>query len=178
MAVPTVINGDFAIPALTPGNFSNNPVVPGVGWTWEPGTTSNRCRVMGPGADGWPDQYVSLFANNSSSIESACYQDLTFDGSPVRLRIIAKRISTHGRIRVSLGDLVLIDETGVTGSWTDWHEFAWELSPAGVLRLRIANRGYTGHNVGVGLVVVESVGPVAAPGRLLCFEDGLDGLIG
>ncbi|WP_337175369.1 hypothetical protein [Paludisphaera sp.] len=176
MAIPTVVNGDFSVPALTPGNFVTNPTGAGVGWTWDPGVGSNWCRVYGPGANSWPDQSASLFANNSSSTESACYQDLAFDGSPCRLKITARRVSTHGRLRVTVGDLVLIDETGVTGTWTDWHEFVFEIAPAaGVHRLRIANRGYTGHQVGLARVVIESAGGGSV---LLCLQPDVHGLVG
>lgn len=176
MAVPTLVNGDFAIPSVSPGSFTLNPTDPGVGWSWDTGHAGNSCRVYGPTTNGWAGQSVGLVANNSASTECACYQTLTFDGSPIRLRLRARRITTHARMKVSVGSIVLIDETGTTGTWPDWHVFVWNLTPtAGSYQVRIAQRTFSGQNLGLADVVIE-----AATGKsfLLCLRPGLYGYLG
>lgn len=172
MAAPTVINGDFAIPALSAGNTSNNPTGAGVGWTWDNGgAAGNRATIYGPGGNGWPGQSLGLLANNSSSAEMAAYQDLTFDGSPVRLRFWARRRTASSRIWASLGGDVLLAGVLLPADWT---EYTFDRAPTGVQRLRFGNQMYSGTWSDLADVRVESA---STPGRLVCLGPGRVGLV-
>lgn len=127
MPIPTLVNGGFSTPDVA-GWYANYPS--GATWYWvSPPATAGIT-----GQSTIPQYDVQCMYLNQLG---AAYQDFASDGTPARLRFVAKRSAAGAAtLRVTVGGAVVFEQA-LTTAWTAYSTADLTLAP-GTLTLAFA----------------------------------------